>query len=53
MNLYEILLSLRLEYLKNRAELNKLKQYIICDDKRITDFYFWLFLLGFHIYLKA
>lgn len=41
--LWEVLLSLRVEYLNNRKELDKLKQYIICDDKRIIDFYFWLF----------
>lgn len=41
--LWEVLLSLRVEYLNNRKELDELKKYIICDDKRVADFYFWLF----------
>jgi len=39
----EILLSVREEYLKLYQELETFKQYITCNDKRIQDFYFWLF----------
>lgn len=39
----EVFLGLREEYLKNKLELEKLKKYMIYDDNKIKDFYFWLF----------
>lgn len=41
--LKEVLLGLREEYLKNEEKLRKLKSYVICEDDRVEDFYFWLF----------
>ena len=39
----EVFLGLREEYLRNRTELEKLKNYIICEDKRVEDYYLWLY----------
>lgn len=41
--LKEIFLGLREEYLQNELLLTKLKEYIILKDKRINDFYFYLY----------